>query len=53
VFVQALVADLAVEARYVAVLHGASGLDQRVLDAVLLRRSDEGPAGEFRAVVDL
>ena len=51
VLVEALVPELAVEALDVAVLHGSARLDQQVLDAVLLRPCDEGPAGELRTVV--
>ncbi len=48
---EALVAELAVEALDVAVLHRPARLDQQVLDAMLLRPCDEGPAGELRTVV--
>ena len=51
VLVQALVAEAAVEALDVAVLHGSPGLDQDVPYAVALRPGDEGSAGELRAVV--
>ena len=51
VLVQALVAELAVEALDVAVLHGPPGLDQDMADTVLVRPGHEGSAGEFRAVV--
>lgn len=51
VLVEALVAEFAVEALNKAVLHGTARRDQQVLDAVLLRPGDEGPAGELRAVV--
>ena len=49
--VEALVAELAVEAFDVAVLRRAARFDQDVLDAVLLRPGDEGAAGELRPVV--
>lgn len=49
--VEAFVAELAVEALDVAVLHKPARLDQQVLDAMLLRPCDEGPAGELRTVV--
>ena len=51
VLVQALIAELSVEALDVAVLHGFPGLDQQMLDAVCLRPAHECPAREFRAVV--
>src|SRR5690606_2424121 len=51
VLVEALVAELAVEALDVAVLHRAAGLDQQVFDPMVLRPGDEDPAGELRAVV--
>ena len=51
VLIEALVAELAVEALDVAVLHGPAWLDQDVPDVVFLRPGDEGPAGELRAVV--
>lgn len=51
VLVEALVAELAVEALDVAVLHGLAWIDQQVLDVVPLRPGDEGPTGELRAVV--
>lgn len=51
VLVQALVAELAVEALDVAVLHGAARLDQQMRDAVLLGPRDEGATGELGAVV--
>ena len=51
VLVQALVAELAVEALDVAVLHRPARFDQDVADAMLVRPSHEGPAGELRAVV--
>src|SRR3954471_1645206 len=51
VLVQALVAELAVEALDVAVLHRPAGLDQDVPNAVPLRPRHEGAAGELRTVV--
>jgi len=51
VLIEALIAELAVEALDVAVLHGAARLDQQVRDAVLLRPGDEGPAGELWPIV--
>ena len=51
VLVQAFVAELAVEALDVAVLHRPPGLNQDVPDAVTLSPGHEGPAGELRAVV--
>src|SRR5574343_69947 len=51
VLVQALIAEPPVETLDVAVLHGSSGFDQDVPDAVALRPGDEGPAGELRPVV--
>jgi hypothetical protein len=51
VLVQTLVAELAVEALDVAVLHGSPWLDQDVFDAVPRCPGDEGSAGELRAVV--
>lgn len=51
VFIEAFIAELAVEALDVAVLHGFAGFDQDVFDAMLLCPSDEGAAGELRAVV--
>src|SRR5690606_20208005 len=51
VLVEALVAELAVEALDVAVLHRAARLDQQVFDAVALRPGDKDPAGELRTVV--
>jgi len=51
VLVQAFVAEPPVEAFDVAVLHGPSGLDQQMPDAVGLGPGDERPAGELRAVV--
>lgn len=50
-FVEALVTELAVEAFDVAVLHGLAGVDQQVLDPVLLGPGDEGPAGELGTVI--
>lgn len=49
--VEALVAELAVEAFDVTVLHGLARIDQQVLDVVPFRPRDEGPAREFRAIV--
>ena len=49
--VEALVAELAVEAFDVAVLRRAARFDQDVHDTVLLRPGDEGAAGELRHVV--
>jgi len=49
--VEALVSELAVEAFDIAVLHGPPRLDQDVLDAMFLRPSDAGSAGELRTVV--
>ena len=49
--VEALVAELAVEALDVAVLHRATGLDQEVLDAMVVCPCNEDPAGELGAVV--
>ncbi len=49
--VQALVAELAVEALDVAVLHGSPRLDQDMPDAMCLRPAHEGAAGELGAVV--
>ena len=49
--VEVLVAELAIEARDVAVLHRAPRLDQDVASAMRLRPGHEGPAGELRAVV--
>src|SRR5690606_10797597 len=43
VLVEALVAELAVEALDVAVLHRAARLDQQVFDAVVLRPGDKDP----------
>lgn len=51
VLVQTLIAELAVEAFDVTVLHGPARLDQQVLDPVLLRPGDERAAGELRTVV--
>lgn len=51
VLMEALVAEFAVEALDVAVLHGAPWLDEGVPNVVFLGSGDEGPAGEFRAVV--
>ena len=51
VLIEALVAELAVEALDVAVLHGPSWLDQEMPHAMGLRPADEGPAGELRTVV--
>lgn len=51
VLIEALVAELAVEALDVAVLHGTPWLDENVADMVLLGPGDEGPAGELRAVI--
>ena len=51
VLVQALVAEPAVEALDVAVLHGPPWLDQKVSNAVALCPADEGPAGELWPVV--
>jgi len=50
-FVEVLIAELAVEALDVAVLHRPPGLDQDVADAARLRPGHEDPAGEFRAVI--
>lgn len=52
VLVEAFIAELAVEALDVAVLHGLAGFDQDVFDAMLLRPGDEGAAGEFRTIVN-
>ena len=49
--VQALVAELAVEALDVSVLCRLAWFDQLVIDAVLLRPSDECAAGELQSVV--
>ena len=49
--VEAFVAELAVEALDVAVLHWPARFNEPVLDAVSLGPSDEGAAGELRAVV--
>lgn len=49
---QAFVPEPAVEALDIGVLGGLSRLDQDVLDTSRLQPSHEGPAGEFRAVVD-
>ena len=46
--VETLVAELAVEALDVAVLHGFARLDEQMPDMVLLRPGDEGPAGELQ-----
>lgn len=51
VLVQAFVAERAVEAFDVAVLHWAPRFDEKVLDAVLLRPGDKGAAGELGAIV--
>lgn len=51
VLVQALVAELAVEALDVAVLHRSSLLDQDIPHAMGLRLGDEGAAGELRPLV--
>src|SRR4051812_37248894 len=51
VLVQAFVAELAVEALDVAVLHWPSRLDQNVPNAVCLRPRHESPTGELGAVV--
>lgn len=50
-FVEALIAELAVEALDVAVLHGLARLNEQVLYAMALCPTHEGPAGELRAVV--
>ena len=49
--VEVLIAELAIEALDVAVLHRAPWLDQDVADAMRLRPGHECPAGELRAVV--
>jgi len=49
--VEVLVAELAVEALDVTVLHGAPRLDQDVADAVGLGPGHECPAGELRTIV--
>lgn len=49
--VEALVAELAVEAFDVAVLHRLARIDQSMLDAVPLGPDNEGPAGELRTIV--
>lgn len=49
--VQAFVAEFAIEALDVTVLHGSSWLDQEMANAMLLRPGHERPTGEFRAVV--
>ncbi|AKS16483.1 hypothetical protein AEA00_11460 [Xanthomonas campestris pv. campestris] len=49
--VEALVAELAVEAFDVGVLRGGTRLDQDVLDAMLLRPGNEGATGELGAIV--
>src|SRR5512139_3352955 len=51
VLVEALVAELAVEALDVAVLHGFARLDEQMPDVMLDRPGDESPAGELRPVV--
>lgn len=51
VLAKALVAELAVEAPDVTVLHGPLGLDQDVPDALALGPGHGGPAGELRTVV--
>ena len=51
VFVEALVAELAVEAFDVSVLGRCARLDQDVFEAVPLRPGNEGAAGELRAIV--
>lgn len=51
VLVEALIAELAIEAFDIAVLHGSARFDQQVLDAVMLRPGNEGTAGELWAVV--
>ena len=48
---EVLVAQLAVEAFDVAILHRARRLDQDVADTVRLDPSHECPAGELRAIV--
>lgn len=52
VFVQALVAELPVEAFDVAVLHRLARLDEQVPHAMLDRPGDEGPARELRPIVN-
>ena len=51
VLVQMFIAELAIEALDVAVLHGAAGLDQQMANAMLLSPGHDDAAGEFRAVV--
>src|SRR5574343_434880 len=51
VLVQALVAELAVEALDIGVLRGLAGLVEDVAHSLGLRPSHEGPAGELRALV--
>ena len=52
VFVQALVAERAVEALDVAVLHWTAWLDQQVDDLVLLRPGQKGSRSELWPVVN-
>jgi hypothetical protein len=47
VLVQPLVAEAAIEALDVAVLHGSPWLDQDVSKPLALRPAYEGPAGEL------
>src|SRR5271167_3615372 len=49
--VEALVAQSAVEALYVAVLHRATGLDVYQPDLPVLRPADHAPRSELRLVV--
>ena len=49
--VEAFVAELAIEAFDVAVLHRPARLDQQMFDAMALRPGDEGTAGELRPIV--
>jgi len=51
VVVQAFVAELAIEAFDVAVLHWPARLNQNVPDSMALCPCHEGPTGELRAVV--
>ena len=51
VFVEALVAELTVEALDISVLRGGTRFEQDVFDAVSLRSGNESAAGELRTVV--
>ena len=51
VLIQTFIAKCPVKAFNVGILSRAAGLDQDVLDTVLLRPGHEGPASEFRPVV--